>query len=116
MPWYVLLIIALASLTLVIAVLVWLALKGWRLAKHGAAVSQRITPLAEGLARRGDEITAAAERLSVDAEQLSANLARMQRSTTRLQVIAQSVNDAMRPYWLIAGWLSGEKEWSDLGI
>ena len=89
---------------------------GWRLAKHGAAVSQRIAPLADGLARRSDEITTAAERLSVDAEQLSANIARMQRSATRLQVIAQSVNDAMRPYWLIAGWLSGEKEWSDLGI
>ncbi|MGE5229690.1 MAG: hypothetical protein ACM3MJ_08220 [Deltaproteobacteria bacterium] len=116
MPWYVLLTIALASLALVIAMLVWLGRIGWRLAKHGAAVSQRITPLADGLARRSDEIAAAAERLSVDAEQLTANLARMQRSAARLQVVTQTVNDALRPYWLIAGWLSGEKEWSDLGI
>ena len=116
MPWYVLLIIALASLALVVAMLVRLGLIGWRLAKHGMAVSRRVAPLADGLARRTDEITVAAERLSADAGQLGDNLARMQRSAARLQVVTQTFNDAMRPYYLIAGWLSGEKEWSDLGI
>jgi hypothetical protein len=116
MPWYVLLIIALASLALVLAMLIRVGLIGWRLAKHGMAVSRRVAPLADGLARRTDEITVAAERLSADAGQLSDNLARMQRSAARLQVVTQTVNDAMRPYYLIAGWLSGEKEWRDLGI
>jgi uncharacterized protein YoxC len=115
MPWYVLLIIALASIGLVLAVLVHVALKAWRLAKHGAAVSSRVTPLVDGLSRRGDEITAAVDRLTADGEELNANLARLQRSIARLQVIAQTFNDALRPYYLIAGWLSGEREWRDLG-
>ena len=69
----------------------------------------------DDLSRRGDEITAAVDRLSADGEQLNASLARMQRSIARLQVIAQTFNDALRPYYLIAGWLSGESEWRDLG-
>jgi len=115
MPWYVLLIIALASLALVVAMLAWLGLKGWRLAKHGMAVSRRVTPLVEGLTRRADEAAAAAERLSADAERLTASITRMQASLARLQVVAQTLNDALRPYYLIAGWLSGEREWRDLG-
>ena len=79
MPWYALLIVALASLAVVIGALVYVGLKGWRLAKHGAAVSRRIAPLADGLSRRADELAAAAERLSADGEQLAANLARLQR-------------------------------------
>ncbi len=116
MPWYALLIVALASLAVVIGGSAYVGLKAWRLAKHGAAVSRRVSPLVDGLTRRADEAAAAAERLSADGEQLSANLLRMQRSIARLQVIAQNLNDALRPYYLIAGWLSGEKEWSDLGI
>ena len=116
MPWYVLLIVALASLAVVLGALVYVGRKAWRLAKHGAAVSRRVTPLVDGLTRRADEAAAAAERLSADGEQLSANLLRMQHSIARLQVIAQTFNDALRPYYLVAGWLSGEKEWSDLGI
>jgi uncharacterized protein YoxC len=116
MPWYVLLIVALASLAVVLGALVYVGRKAWRLAKHGAAVSRRVTPLVDGLTRRADEITAAADRLSKNAEQLNANMLRMQRSLARLQVVTQTFNDALRPYYLIAGWLSGEKEWSDLGI
>jgi uncharacterized protein YoxC len=116
MPWYALLIVALASLAVIVGGLAYVGLKAWRLAKHGAAVSRRVTPLVDGLTRRADEVTAAAERLSADGEQLNANLVRMQRSLARLQVVMQAFNDAMRPYYLIAGWLSGEREWSDLGI
>jgi hypothetical protein len=116
MPWYALLIVALASLAVIVGGLAYVGLKAWRLAKHGAAVSRRVTPLVDGLTRRADEVTAAAERLSADGEQLNANLVHMQRSRARLQVVMQAFNDAMRPYYLIAGWLSGEREWSDLGI
>jgi len=115
MPWYVVLIIALVSIAFVLVVLALVARKAWRLAKHGAAVSARVTPLVDGLSRRGDEIAAAVDRLSADGEQLNTSLARMQRSIARLQVIAQTFNDALRPYYLIAGWLSGEREWRDLG-
>jgi uncharacterized protein YoxC len=116
MPWYVVLIIALLSIAFVIAVLVRVGLTAWRLAKHAAAVSGRITPLVDGLARRGDEITAAVDRLSADAEQLNENLARMQRSLARLQAIGRMFNEALRPYYIISGWLSGEREWSGLDI
>jgi hypothetical protein len=116
MPWYVVLIIALASIAFVVAVLIAVGLRAWRLAKHAAAVSARITPLVDGLTRRSDEISAAVERLSADGEQLSANLARMQRSLARLQVVGMAFRDALRPYFLISGWLSGEREWSGLDI
>jgi uncharacterized protein YoxC len=115
MPWYVLLIVALASIAFVLAVLVSVGLKGWRVAKHAAGVSSRVTPLVDGLTRRSDEITNAVEHLSADAEQLSANIASMQRSIARLQAIGKMVNDAMRPFYVISGWLSGEREWGDLG-
>jgi uncharacterized protein YoxC len=114
MPWYVVLIIALVSIVFVLAVLARTGLTAWRVAKHAAAVSGRVTPLVDGLARRSDEITAAVDRLSADGEQLTANVQRMQRSISRLQVIALTFNDALRPYWIISGWLSGEREWDDL--
>jgi len=116
MPWYVLLIIALVSLAFVLAMLVWVGLKGWRLAKHGMAVSRRVSPLVEGLTRRADEASAAAERLSADAEQLNESIARMQVSLARLQVVTGALQDALRPYRLVRSWLGGEREWGDLGV
>jgi uncharacterized protein YoxC len=116
MPWYALLIVALASVAFVLAVLASVGLKAWRLAKHGAAVSRRVTPLVDGLSRRGDELTRAVEHLSADSERLNASLVRLQRSLARLQVIVSTFNAALRPYYVLAGWLSGEREWGDLGI
>jgi uncharacterized protein YoxC len=116
MPWYVVLIIALASIAFVLAVLVRTGLKAWRVAKHAAGVSARVTPLVDGLSHRSDEITRAVDRLSADGEQLTVSLQRLQRSIARLQVIAANFNQALRPYYLIAGWLSGEQEWRGLGI
>jgi hypothetical protein len=114
-PWYVILIIALASLAVVVGGLVWLALKAWRLAKHGAAVAGRVTPMVDGLSHRAGEAATAAERLAANAEQLGTNVTRMQLSLARLQVITRSVNEALRPYYVISGWLSGDREWGDLG-
>jgi hypothetical protein len=115
MPWYVLLIIALVSIAFVLAVLLSVVLKGLRVGKHALAVSGRVTPLVSALSRRGDELQNAAGHLSVDAEQITANIARLQTSLTRLQVIGKNVNEALRPIWVISGWLSGEREWGDLG-
>jgi len=113
MPWYALLIIALASLAVVVGALVSVGLKGWRLAKHGARVSRRIAPLADGLSRRADELAAAAERLSTDGEQVAANMGRLQASLARLQVVTDAVNEAMEPLLLLTGWLSGERGYTD---
>lgn len=113
MPWYVLLIIALASLAIAIGGLVYMGLKGWRLAKRGASISKRVAPLADGLGRRADEVSAAAERLSADGEHLSASITRLQVSLARLQVVVNTATEAMEPYLLLTGWLSGKKTWSD---
>jgi methyl-accepting chemotaxis protein len=113
MPWYALLIVALASLAVVVGALVSAGLKGWRLAKHGASVSKRIASLANGLSRRADELAAAAERLSADGEQLAANMGRLQASVARLQVVADTVSEAMEPFLLLTGWLSGERGYND---
>jgi hypothetical protein len=116
MPWYVVLIIALASLALVVAMLAWVGIKGWRLAKHGMAVSRRVTPLVDGLTRRADEAALAVERLSSDADQLTSNIARLQVSLARLQVVVRAFRDALRPYRLLRGWLSGQREWTRMGL
>ena len=113
MPWYALLIVALASLAVVVGALVSVGLKGWRLAKHGAAVSKHIAPLADGLSRRADELSVAAERLSANGEQLVANMARLQASVARLQVVTGAVNEALEPFLLLTGWLSGERGFND---
>jgi hypothetical protein len=113
MPWYVLLIVALVSLAVIIGALVYVALKGWRLAKHGMAVSRRITPIADGLTRRADEIAAAAERLSANGAQLSESIAKMQASLARLQVVTETMSEAMEPFLLLTGWLSGDRGYND---
>jgi hypothetical protein len=113
MPWYALLIVGLISLAVVVGALVQVVLKGLRLAKHGVAVSRRITPLADGLARRTHEISVAAERLSADGDQLTTTIARLQTSLARLQVVAGGVSEAMEPLLLLTGWLSGERGYND---
>ena len=113
MPWYVLLIVALASLAVIIGALVYVGLKGWRLAKHGMAVSRRITPLADGLSRRADEIAAAAERLSADGESLTVSISKLQVSLARLQVVPTPSTTRWSPYYLLTGWLSGDTGYND---
>jgi hypothetical protein len=113
MPWYVLLIVALISLAVIIGALVHVALKGWRLAKHGMAVSRRISPLAGGLSRRADEISVAAEHLSADGASLSASIARLQVSLARLQVVSNTISEALEPFLLLTGWLAGDRGYND---
>jgi hypothetical protein len=113
MPWYVLLIVALVSLAVVVGALVSVALKGWRLAKHGMAVSRRMTPLADGLTHRADEISVAAERLSADGESLTVSISKLQVSLARLLVVVNTINEAMEPFYLLTGWLAGDKGYND---
>jgi len=113
MPWYVLLIIALAGLAVILGALASVGLKGWRLAKHGMAVSRRLTPLVDGLSRRADEISVAAERLSADGEQLTVSLTRLQVSLARMQVVTDTIGEAMEPFLLLTGWLAGDRGYND---
>jgi len=113
MPWYALLIVAVASLATICGALVYVGLKGWRLAKHGMAVSKRLTPLADGLSRRADEISVAAERLSADGESLTASIAKLQVSLARLQVVTDAIGEVLEPFLLLSGWLSGDRGYND---
>ena len=88
--------------------------RGRRLAKHGMAVSRRITPLADGLTRRADAATtAAAERLAGDGESLTVSISKLQVSLARLQVVTATINEAMEPFYLLTGWLAGDKGYND---
>ena len=114
MPWYVLLIVALVSLAVIIGALVHVALKGWRVAKHGMAVSRRITPLADGLSRRADEITAAAERLSADGESLTGTSRSCRARWPGCNSSSDTLNEAMRavlPPHGVAGGRQGYNDW-----
>jgi len=102
-----------ARVAVVVGALVSVGLKGWRLAKHGAAVSKHVAPLADGLSRRADEPPAAPERPSADGEQVAANLVRLQATMARLQVVADAVNESLEPFLLLTGWLSGERGYTD---
>ena len=113
MPWYVLLIIALASLAVAIGGIVYMGLKGWRLAKRGASISKRVAPLADDLSRQTAELSAKAEQLQANGEWLEASMARLQTSLARLQVVVATATEAMEPYLLLTGWLSGDRGWSD---
>jgi hypothetical protein len=113
MPWYVLLIIALVGLAVILGALASVVLRGWRLAKHGMAVSRRLTPLVDGLSRRADEISVAAERLSANGEQLTVSLTRLQVSLARMQVVTDTIGEAMEPFLLLTGWLAGDRGYND---
>lgn len=93
-----LLIIGLASLAFVLAACAYPGVKGWRLAKKGAAVSREVAPLAAQLSRRSGDATILAERLAANGEQITASLERLQATARRLQVIADLLADAAAPY------------------
>ena len=98
MPWYVTPHHRPRQLAFVLGVLAPVGLKGVapRQARHGRC-RRRVTPLVDGLTRRGDEIAAAAERLSGDGEQLNASICeRCSVSLARLQVVTTTINQALR--------------------
>lgn len=113
MSWVVVLIIALAGLALVVAGLAYVGLKAWRLAKRGMSVSRGVAPLADHLSRQAMVLSANAERLAANSEELGASITRLQASIARLQVVADALADAVEPYLLLTGWLSGERSWND---
>lgn len=105
MNWVIVLIIALASLALVIAGLAYVGLKAWRLAKRGMSISRDVAPLADGLSRQAAVLSANADRLSANSDQLGANIGRLQASVARLQVVAAALSDAMAPYRRVKEYL-----------
>lgn len=98
MSGWVLLIIGLASLALVLAMLVWLALRGWRLTRHGIAVARSTGAVAGEVAGRAGGLEVSLSRLQTNADQLRANLVRLQATAERFRVLADALGDALAPY------------------
>ena len=105
MPWPVLLFIALLSLVIVLVMLARTGLQTWHVAKHGDEISRRVAPLVSGLQRRSDEITALTQQLSHNAVDLQNNVAAIQRSLARLQVVFQALAEALLPYQRLKDYL-----------
>lgn len=98
MTGFVLLIIGLASLALVVVMLAWCGLKGWRVYRRGMQVSRDVMPLTAQLSAWGGVVEVKADRLAQNAEQIAANLERLQGSLRRLQLVAEAMNESAEPY------------------
>lgn len=97
MSGLVLLIIGLASLTLVLATLAYSGLRAWRVVQRGTAVSRDVGPLADQLSDWSRVIEVKAQRLSEDGAQLTANVEHLRASLQRLQIVVQSLSEAAAP-------------------
>lgn len=98
MSGWVLLIIGLASLALILAVVAWLGLKGWRLAKHGIAVARSTGAMAGEVAGRAGGLEISLSRLQANTDELRANLVRLQATAERFRVLADALGSALTPY------------------
>ena len=98
MSGWVLLIIGLASLAVVVGVATWVGLKGWRVAKHGMAVSRSTGALAADVAERAGRTELNVTELQNNVERLRANLARMQASAERLRILSEALAEALTPF------------------
>ena len=105
MSGLVLLIIGLASLALVLATLAYCGLRAWRVVQRGTSMSRDVGPRADQLSNWSGVIEVKAQRLSEDGTQLAANVARLQASLQRLQIIVQSLNEAAAPYRRLRDYL-----------
>ena len=83
-----LLIIGLLSLALILAATAWCGLRAWHTYKLAMAVYDHVGPLADQLSGWSMVAEAKAMQLQQNSDQIAANLARLQASLTRLQLVA----------------------------
>ena len=98
MSGWVLLIIGLASLALIASLAIWVGLKGWRVAKHGMAVSRSTGALAADVAERAGRTEFNVTKLQTNVERLQADLARMRASAERLRILSEALAEALAPF------------------
>lgn len=98
MSGWILLIIGLLSLALVLAMLAWTALKGWRLFKRGRAVARSTGGLAAEVARQASGVEMNVARLQENSAELQHNLERLRASAERLRILFEAFNVALGPY------------------
>jgi cell division protein FtsB len=105
MSGLVLLIIGLASLGLVLAMLAYCGLTAWRVFSHALQVYGHVGPLADQLSDWSVVAESKAQHLADNGEQIAANIARLQVSVQRLQMIAEVLSESARPYRRVFNYL-----------
>lgn len=92
-----LLIIALASLALVLAAIAYCGLKVWHVSKRGMVFYGHVQPLADQLSAWSIVAEAKAQRLTENGAEIAANLERLRASLARLQIVATAFGESMEP-------------------
>lgn len=105
MSGWVLLIIGLASLALVIACLVYVGLKGWQVYKRGMRVYADVSPFADQFASWSMIVEAKVAELGDTGVTIAENVARLQASLQRFQIIAEAFSEGAAPYRRVLRYL-----------
>ncbi len=100
-----LLIVGLACFVVVLGFAVHMGLKAWRLIRRGLRISKVALPLAEGLARRAEELTTLSYHIGQKVDRIALDLDDLDRALRRLALVLQAFNDSMRPYRKVRDYL-----------
>jgi hypothetical protein len=100
-----LLIVGLVCFAVVLVFAAHFALKAWRLVRRGYRISKVAVPLAEGLARRSEELTKLSYHIGQKVDRIAVNLDDLDRALRRLTLLLQAFNDSMRPYRKVRDYL-----------
>jgi hypothetical protein len=100
-----LLLVGLVCFVIVLGFAAHLGLKAFRLIRRGLRISKVALPLAEGLARRSEDLTKLSYHLGQKADQIALNLDDLDRSVRRLAILLQAFTDSMRPYRRVKDYL-----------
>jgi len=100
-----LLTVGLVCFVIVVVFAAHFALKAWRLIRRGYRISKVALPLAEGLARRSEDLTKTSYHLSQKIDQIAINLDDLDRSLRRLVILLQAFSDGLRPYRKVRDYL-----------
>jgi hypothetical protein len=90
--------VALASAATVLGALGFVALKGWRLAKHAGRFAGDVTRALEPTLRGADRATTRVADLAAGAQVLAENAARLQVAFARLGVLGQAASEGLGPF------------------
>ena len=93
-----LLTVGLCSFLVVCVATGFLAVKAWRLLKHGISVSRAAGPLVADLAMRAEQLAKLSDDMAHQTEQVVTSIDRLGASTRRLQVVLQAFSDGLAPY------------------
>jgi hypothetical protein len=105
MNGWILLAIGLVSLVAVLGSVAFVAVTGWRLAKHAGRFASDIGSALEPTLRGVDAAAAKAAGLGDAAQTLSDNLARLQTALARLNVLSNAGQEGLAPWRTVRSYL-----------